>query len=109
MAKSVGMSAKDLINAKTSSVQLKSAPEKFTCRGLAVTTDTDKSTGEVREVGYVVAEDGTVYGTISATAISSIDAIIDAVDDEAFELPVEIGVSIRKSNAGRDFITLSVF
>lgn len=109
MAKSVGMTAKDLINAKTSSVQLKAAPEKFTCRGLAVTTDVDKSTGETREVGYAVSEDGTVYGTISATAISSIDAIIDAVDGEAFDLPVEIGVSIRKSNAGRDFITLSVF
>lgn len=109
MSRKCNMSAKDMINAKTSSVQLKSAPERFTCTALAVTDDIDKETGEMREVGYVVAENGTVYGTISATALSSIEAIIDAVENDEISLPCEIGVSLRKSNAGREFITLSVF
>jgi hypothetical protein len=109
MSRKCNMSAKDMINAKTSSVQLKSAPERFNCTALAVTEDLDKETGEMREVGYVVAENGTVYGTISATALSSIEAIIDAVEGDDISLPCEIGVSLRKSNAGREFITLSVF
>lgn len=105
----INITAKDMINAKNSSVQLKSAPPRFTCTGLAITTDVDRETGEMREVGYVVASDGTVYGTISSTAISSIDAIISAVEDGDIELPCDLGVALRKSNAGREFITLSVF
>ena len=50
-----------------------------------------------------------VYGTISATAIQAIDGIIDALTDEEFELPVDVGVAIRKSNGGRDYITINVF
>lgn len=107
--KSINMNAKSIINAKSSSVQLKAAPPRFQAVGFAIATDTDKETGEVREVGYIVAEDGTVYGTISATAINTIDNIIDAIDDNSFGTPVEIGVALRKSNAGREFITVSVF
>jgi len=109
MATIVGMTAKDLINAKTASVQLKSAPERFTCTGIAISTDTDKTTGEVKQVGYAVAGDGTVYGTISSTAISSLEAIVEAIDNKDLELPLDLGMAIRKSNAGRDFIVLSVF
>lgn len=105
----VGMSAKDLINAKTSSVQLKSAPERFTCTGLCISTDIDKETGEARDVGYVVADNGTVYGTISATALASIEAILDGINNDEISLPCELGVSLRKSNANREFITLSIF
>lgn len=107
--KSINMNAKSIINAKSSSVQLKAAPPRFQAVGFAIATDTDKETGEVREVGYIVAEDGTVYGTISATAINTIDNIIDAINDNSFGTPVEIGVALRKSNAGREFITVSVF
>lgn len=107
--KSINMNAKSIINAKSSSVQLKAAPPRFQAVGFAIATDTDKETGEVREVGYIVAEDGTVYGTISATAINTIDNIIDAITDDSFGTPVEIGVALRKSNAGREFITVSVF
>ena len=109
MSRKVNMSAKDFINAKTSSVQLKSAPERFTCTAMAITEDVDKETGEMREVGYIVAENGTVYGTISATALSSIEAIIDAVENDEISLPCEIGIALRQSNAGRQFLTVSVF
>ena len=105
----VGMTTKDLLNAKSSSVQLKGAPPRFEATGFAISEDVDRETGELREVGYIASAEGTVYGTISATAIQAISGIIDAVTDGDFELPVEVGVSIRKSNAGRDFITLNVF
>lgn len=107
--RSVNMSVKDLINAKTSSVQLKSAPERFTCRAMAITSDLDKETGELREVAYCVSDNGTVYGTISATAIASIDAIITAVESDEISLPCDLGVQLRKSNSNREFITLSIF
>lgn len=106
--KSINMDAKSIINAKSSSIPLKTAPPRFQAVGFAISTDSDKETGEIREVGYIVAEDGTVYGTISATAINTIDNIIDAVMDDQFKTPVEIGVALRKSNAGREFITVSV-
>lgn len=108
-ANRVGMTTKDILNAQSSSVQLKSAPSRFRASGFAIAEDIDNETGEVRNVGYVVSEDGTVYGTISATAIKAIRPIIQAVNDGEFELPVEIGVAMRKSNAGRDFLTISVF
>lgn len=107
--KSINMTAKDLINAKSSSVPVKTAPPRFKATGFAIAEDVDKESGEVREVGYIVAEDQTVYGTISNTAISTISDIIAAVEENTFDLPVEIGVSLRKSNGGREFITLSVF
>lgn len=107
--KSINMNAKSIINAKSSSVQLKTAPPRFQAVGFAIANDTDKETGEVSEVGYIVSEDGTVYGTISATAIKTIDNIIDAIDDNSFGTPVEIGVALRKSSAGREFIAVSVF
>lgn len=107
--KTTNMSAKDLINAKSNSVPVKTAPPRFKATSFAIAEDVDKESGEVREVGYIVAEDQTVYGTISPTAISTISDIISAVEENTFELPVEIGVSLRKSKGGREFITLSVF
>lgn len=107
--RSINLTAKDIINAKSSSVPVKTAPPRFKATGFAIAEDVDKESGEVREVGYIVAEDQTVYGTISQTAISTISDIISAVEENTFELPVEIGVALRKSNGGREFITLSVF
>ena len=47
----------------------------------------------------------TENGVWDYTAVS----VNKTVADTDIELPVDIGVSIRKSNAGRDFITLNVF
>lgn len=109
MIKTANMSTKDMINARTASVQLKAAPERFTVTGLAISQDVDKETGEMREVGYIAADNDTVYGTISNTALQTIEEIINAVENEEISLPCEIGVGLRKSNAGREFITLTLF
>lgn len=108
MSKTANMTTKDMINARTASVQLKAAPEHFKATGLAISQDLDKETGEMREVGYIAADNGDVYGTISNTALCTIDEIIKAVEEGEIELPCELGVRLRKSNAGREFITLTL-
>lgn len=104
----IGMTAKDLINAKTSSTKLQTAPERINVRALAVMEDTDKDTGNMRPVGYLIAEDGTVYGTVSATAIDTVSAVAEAIENKELELPLTFKVALRTSGQGRNFITLSV-
>ena len=104
----VNLTAKDLINARTASQKLQSAPEEIVVRGLAVLEDTDKTTGDKRPVGYLVSETGDVYGTVSATAIDTISAVAQAVNDGDLELPLTFRVQLRTSAAGRNFITLSI-
>lgn len=108
-ARTFGLTKIDLINATNASVSLKTAPKSFTASGFAVGTDINKDTGKDREVGYVVnAETGEVYGTISATAIATIEAILDALDADEISLPIETKVTIKQSAKGRDFLTLTV-
>lgn len=104
----IGMSIKDSINARNSSVKLQSAPSNFKAKALAVSTDLDKETGKMRYVGYIVTEDGTVYGTVSATAIQTIRAIAEAVKAGDLELPIDLTIALKKSNQGREFICLSI-
>lgn len=104
----INLTALDLINARTASQKLQTAPEKIVVRALAVMEDKDKNTGETRPVGYLITEDNTVYGTVSATAIDTITAVADAVENGDISLPLTFKVSIRTSAAGRNFITLSV-
>lgn len=104
----INLNAIDVINARTASQKLQTAPEKFRVRALAVMEDTDKSTGEKRPVGYLFTEDGEVYGTVSATAIETIVAVANAVESGDIELPLTFKVQLRTSAAGRNFITLSV-
>ena len=104
----INLSTLDVINARTASQKLQTAPEKFKVRALAVMEDTDKSTGEIRPVGYLFTEDNNVYGTVSATAIETITAVGKAVDAGEISLPLTFKVQLRQSAAGRNFITLSV-
>ena len=104
----VNVTVKDVINARTASVKLQTAPETFSVRAIAIMNDKDKSTGEERPVGYLFAEDGTVYGTVSATAIDTINAVAESVNAGDLELPLIFKVSLRTSAAGRQFIALSI-
>ena len=106
--KTAGMTKKDLINAQTGSLKLQAMKEKVLhATGLAIGQATDNETGEQKNVGYIATNDG-VYGTISATVIPAIDAVIDAVADGEITLPCDIKVIERKSNAGREFLTVSL-
>ena len=106
--KAVGMTKKDTINAQTGSMKLQTMKDKvISVTGLTVSDAVDNETGETKAVGYLATKDG-VYGTISATVIPAIDNLIDAVVDGDVELPCDIKVIERKSNAGREFLTLCI-
>lgn len=74
--------------------------------GAALGLDVSYDTGEEVATGYLKAENGEIYSTISPTAQQSIDALIDLLSDDP--TPVEIKVNTRKSNAGREFIVLTM-
>lgn len=74
--------------------------------GAALGLDVSHDTGEEVATGYLKAENGKIYSTISPTAQQSIDALIDLLSDDP--TPVDIKVNTRKSNAGRDFIVLTM-
>lgn len=109
---SYGMTKKDVINAETSSIALQTLENGavIEIKGAAVAETPDTETGEVRNVGYMVCTDGQIYGCVSATAIKSIEGIVEVFPDEAENGVdrLEVKVIKRKSNAGREFISLLI-
>lgn len=109
---SYGMTKKDIINAETSSIALQTLENGavIEIRGAAVTETADMETGEARNVGYMACTDGQIYGCVSATAIKSIEGIVDLFTDEAENGVDKLNVKVikRKSNAGREFISLLI-
>lgn len=102
--KTIGMTAKDLINAQTSSIPLKQVSgEVIIATGLCVDYDTEYD----RAISYIVSEDGSVYGSISETASKAISSIIDYMT-ESNETQVELSIEMRKANSGREFITVRI-
>lgn len=79
----------------------------ITVCGAALGLDVSHDTGEEVATGYLKAVDGTIYSTISPTAQQSIDALIDMFADDS-SCKVDIKVNTRKSNAGREFIVLTM-
>lgn len=73
----------------------------------AIGKDVSSESGEVVETGVIITADGTVYGTISRTAIDLIDAIIDLHEDEP-DSTMNIRIVTRKSNANRDYLVLEI-
>lgn len=94
------ISQKDAFNAKNSALSLQDAGE-IEVSGLMLCIDEE----EDKEVGFLIATDGTAYSTISETAIRGIK---DLDDWELSEEPVTVEVVTRKSKAGRDFLTLAI-
>lgn len=105
IAQTNNITKKDSINAY-SAIALKSIKgEVIHIARCAVMEDIDKETGETKEVGYLVSDKGEAYSCISGTVISIIYDIIDLIDDgEEVSVIVNSGVS----NAGREYLTLSI-
>lgn len=104
----INVSKLDIVNMETASIPLKEMKDQeFILSGMAVTEGTDRETGEVIYKGFMVAEGGDVYGSISETAIRSMVLAEDSIT-EAFGKGkrIKVQVNVRKSNAGRDFIVL---
>ena len=93
------LTAKEKFNAKANSVPLKDiSGEKINAVAVGIGSNSD---GEA--VGYIIANDGVAYGTISKTAI---DLLIELADFE--DEIVTIKVITKKSKANRDYITLEL-
>lgn len=95
----------ELFNAKSASIALQTVSETLTVTGAAIADETNTDSGEISEVGYIFDKDGNVYGTISATVIDMLPALIDLLD-EISELPMT--VVHRKAKSGREFISLQI-
>ena len=111
MIKHINFTAKDKVNALAGAASLKEFSAK-TIRvvGAALDNATDVETGEVKTVAYLVADtngERRIISTISGTACESVSAIIDYMTEETLDA-VDISVNARKSNGGREFLTLTV-
>ena len=80
--------------------------ETFTIVGAAIDERPDEN-GEVRKVGLLVAEDGTVFTGISDTAIRGIDVLIDTLEESNGQ-PMDIMFEGRQAKSGRTFIVLKL-
>lgn len=95
----------ELFNAKSASIALQTVSDTLTVTGAAIADETNTESGEISEVGYIFDKDGNVYGTISATVIDMLPALIGLLD-EVDELPMS--VVHRKAKSGREFISLQI-
>ena len=111
MINSINFTAKDKVNALAGAVSLKEfAGQTMHVVGAALDNSTDVETGEVKTVAYLVTMNDNkrvIVSTISGTACESVDAIIDYMTDEHLDA-VDVAVNARKSNGGREFLTLTV-
>lgn len=72
---------------------------------IATCKDVDEETGEIKNVGIFRTADMVYYTTISETVFDTLDDVIEILDEEN---EISVRVDKRKSNSGRDFLTLVV-
>lgn len=111
MIKAFNFTKKDEINSMSSTPLQKVSGNTSTVIGCAITERPDEQTGESKRVGIVVTEEFGTLSTISATALKSLDMIIDYMQelkDNDDDTPVVVNIKTSKSNSGRDFLTLEI-
>lgn len=109
MVKSVNFTKKDEINSVSATPLQKAKGETITLLGAAITKRADEN-GEEQDVALLSTLEHGMMSGISATAIKSLDLIIDYMEDLGEEAAegIQIRIKAEKSNAGRDFITLEI-
>lgn len=109
MIKNFNFTKKDEVNSVSATPLQKAKNEIITVTGAAIAERPDEN-GEVREVALLSTKEHGMMSGISATAIKSLDLIIDYMDDLGDEAKegVQLKIKSEKSNAGRDFITLEI-
>lgn len=109
MIKSVNFTKKDEINSVSATPLQKAKGETITLLGAAITKRTDEN-GTEQDVALLSTLEHGMMSGISATAIKSLDLIIDYMEDLGEEAAdgIQIRIKAEKSNAGRDFITLEI-
>ncbi|MBO7735796.1 MAG: hypothetical protein J6S67_24725 [Methanobrevibacter sp.] len=109
MIKSVNFTKKDEINSVSATPLQKAKGETITLLGAAITKRADEN-GQEQDVALLSTLEHGMMSGISATAIKSLDLIIDYMEDLGEEAAdgIQIRIKAEKSNAGRDFITLEI-
>lgn len=109
MLKQYNFTKKDEVNSVSATQLQKAKGENITVFGAAITERPDEN-GEVKEVALLSTKEHGMMSGISATAIKSLDLIIDYMDDLGEEAAdgVVLHIKSEKSNAGREFITLEI-
>lgn len=109
MLKQFNFTKKDEVNSVSATPLQKAKGETITVLGAAITERTDEN-GEPTEVALLSTLEHGMMSGISATAIKSLDLIIDYMEDLGEEAAdgIQIRIKAEKSNAGRDFITLEI-
>lgn len=109
MIKNFNFTKKDEVNSVSATPLQKAKNEIITVTGAAIAERPDEN-GEVMEVALLSTKEHGMMSGISATAIKSLDLIIDYMDDlgEEAKEGVQLKIKSEKSNAGRDFITLEI-
>lgn len=105
MLKSYNFTKKDEINSVSATPIQKAKGEVITLKGAAITTRQDEN-GEETEVALLSTIEHGMMSGISATAIKSLDLIIDYMEE--VQEDIEVKIKVEKSNAGREFITLEI-
>lgn len=105
MLKSYNFTKKDEINSVSATPIQKAKDEVITLKGAAITTRPDENGEDVEVALLSTIEHGMMSG-ISATAIKSLDLIIDYMEE--VQEDIEVKIKVEKSNAGREFITLEI-
>lgn len=105
--KSTGFTKRDLVNSRAGN-PLQDFEKSMTINNImaiATCKDTDEETGEIKNVGILRTSDMVYYTTISETVFDTLDDVIDILDEEG---EISVRVDKRRSNSGRDFLTLVV-
>jgi len=98
----------ELFNIKAGAHSLKEAIGKTIEIRMACVGEDTNANNEPVSAAALITSDGIAYTTISATAVDLIDSLIDIIEDNSTPETIKVKVETRKSNAGRDFIVLSI-
>ena len=110
MKKAINFTKKDEVNSVSATPLQKAKGEVITVRGAAI-TEREGDDGEPVDVALISTDEHGMMSGISATAIKSLDLIIDymeELDDTELADGVQVKIKSEKSNAGREFITLEL-
>lgn len=107
-----GFTAKDIFNTRTSSATIKNyIGVPLSVFGYAIIEDTDKSTSEVINVGYVKTNDGVIIGFKSGVCCDSLEALDEFVQDEDIDITrgeITIEFTAQTAKSGREFYTFCI-
>lgn len=95
------------VNALTADTLQNAIGTDLPVKAVAIAEKTDEETGEIKTVGYIWTESGECFSTISETAMDSIEAIYELLEENPDE-KITAMPEMRKSKGGRDFIVLPI-